>query len=110
MSDQPHSLDRLAAVIRDRGRGADAERSYTAKLLAGGTAGIAKKLGEEAVEIVIASVEGDGGDVIRESADLLFHWLVLLQSMGLDQAQVYAELDRRHGISGLAEKASRARD
>jgi phosphoribosyl-ATP pyrophosphohydrolase len=102
-----HALDRLAAVI-DARRSDDPDKSYTAKLLAKGTAVIAKKLGEEAVEVVIASVEGDRSATIRESADLLYHWLVLLASLNIPMQSVFDELDNRHGLSGLDEKASRS--
>jgi phosphoribosyl-ATP pyrophosphohydrolase len=94
-------LERLYKVVLDR-RKADPEASYIAKRLKQGTAKIAQKLGEEAVETVIAAIEKDRVGVISESADLLFHWLLLLVD-----SEVMAELTRREGISGLDEKASR---
>ena len=99
-------LDRLFEVIASR-RGADASTSYTAKLIAGGPALCARKLGEEAVETVIASLGDDRKAVVAESADLLYHWLVTLAAVDIDPAEVYAELARREGRSGLDEKASR---
>lgn len=99
-------LDRLFEVIAAR-KGADAASSYTATLLSKGVPACAQKLGEEAVETVIAAASGDGKAVISESADLLYHWLVLMAALGLDPADVYAELERREGLSGLDEKAAR---
>ncbi|MBX3445612.1 MAG: phosphoribosyl-ATP diphosphatase [Parvibaculum sp.] len=100
-------LDRLFEVIAAR-KGADAASSYTAKLLAKGVPACAQKLGEEAVETVIAAASGDRKGAVSESADLLYHWLVLLAALDLDPADVYAELERREGRSGLDEKAARA--
>ena len=88
--------------------GASPDSSYTAQLLASGAPRIAKKLGEEAIELALAGALGDREGTIRESADLVYHWLVLLAAMGLDPAAVFAELERRQGQSGLEEK--RARD
>jgi len=99
-------LDRLFAVIEAR-RGADPASSYTAKLLAGGAALPARKLGEEAVETVIAALQGDRAALANESADLLYHLLVLWAASGLRPADVYAVLGAREGTSGLAEKAAR---
>jgi phosphoribosyl-ATP pyrophosphohydrolase len=99
-------LERLYKVVLDR-RKADPEASYIAKRLKQGTAKIAQKLGEEAVETVIAAIEKDRVGVISESADLLFHWLLLLVDSGVRVEEVMAELTRREGISGLDEKASR---
>lgn len=99
-------LERLFAVIEDR-RGGDAASSYTAKLLAEGKAKVAKKLGEEATETVIAATAGTPAEVARESADLLYHLLVLWAATGVKPAEVWAELARREGTSGLAEKAAR---
>ncbi len=101
-------LERLFSVIEGR-RGADPGSSYTAKLLAEGKPKIAKKLGEEATETVIAATAGTPADVARESADLLYHLLVLWAATGVKPAEVWAELARREGTSGLAEKASRPR-
>lgn len=103
------SLSRLEATIRER-RGADPASSYVAKITARGRAKIAQKLGEEAVETVIAAMAGDREEVIKESADLVFHLLILLADMGLSLDDVRAELDRREGLSGIAEKAGRQKD
>jgi phosphoribosyl-ATP pyrophosphohydrolase len=100
------TLERLYAAILSR-RGADPATSYTAKLLARGTAKIAQKLGEEAVETVIAAVENDKGALIGESADLLYHLLVLLRARGVLVQDVLDELERRRAQSGLSEKAAR---
>jgi phosphoribosyl-ATP pyrophosphohydrolase len=101
------TLTRLAATIAAR-KGADAGSSYTASLFAKGLPKIAQKLGEEAVETVIAAMSGDPKAVTGEAADLLFHLLVLLDASGVPLADVLAELDRREGVSGLDEKAARA--
>ena len=98
-------LARLQAVIIAR-RGADPSSSYTAQLLAD-PARAAKKLGEEAVETVIAAVAQDGDALAGESADLIYHWLVLLAARGVDLDAVAAKLAAREGRSGLEEKASR---
>jgi len=100
------ALDRLWKAIRKRRR-ADPEASYTARLFARGRAKIAQKLGEEAVEAVIEGVQGDAPALTRESADLLYHLLVLWAESGVSPADVAAELARREGISGIAEKAAR---
>ena len=86
------------------------EGSYTRKLLDKGAEHCAKKLGEEAVETVIAAVENDRTHLIAESADLLFHLLVLLKSRGVRLSEVEDELSRRTSMSGLQEKAARKRD
>ncbi|NBO19126.1 MAG: phosphoribosyl-ATP diphosphatase [Proteobacteria bacterium] len=99
-------LERLQKVVESR-RGADPEKSYIAKRLHQGTAKIAQKLGEEAVETVIAAMAQDKKDVVNESADLLFHWLLLLSDQGVTVQQVMEELTRREGLSGLDEKALR---
>jgi phosphoribosyl-ATP pyrophosphohydrolase len=99
-------LTRLAATIEAR-RGADASASYTAHLLAKGTAHAAKKVGEEAVETAIAAGQGDKAAIAAESADLIFHWLVLLAASGVSLDDVAAALEAREGRSGLDEKASR---
>ena len=101
------ALDRLFAVISAR-RGADPGASYTAKLLQKGTAKIAQKLGEEAVEAIIEAVRGDREKLAEESADLLYHLLVLWADQGLEPQAVWDILARREGIGGLTEKASRA--
>ena len=99
-------LDRLYEVIESR-RGADPSSSHTAKLFRKGTAKIAQKLGEEAVETVIAALSGDKAALTGEAADLLFHLIALLADCGVSLADVRAELDRREGVSGLDEKAAR---
>lgn len=99
-------LERLFGVIEGR-KGGDPASSYTAKLLAEGKAKIAKKVGEEATETVIAATAGTPAEVARESADLLYHLLVLWSAIGVKPAEVWAELARRDGTSGLAEKAAR---
>lgn len=103
---EPGTLARLEAVIAAR-RSADPESSYVAKLNARGLPKIAQKLGEEAVEAVIAAMGDDRKGLVGEAADLLFHLLVLLDAKGIPLAEVLAELDRREGTSGIAEKASR---
>ena len=100
-------LTRLEAILRER-RGADPKHSYVAKLHAKGIAKIAQKLGEEAVETVIAALGEDDAALTGEAADLVFHLLVLLDARGLRFADVLAELERREGVSGVAEKASRS--
>ena len=99
-------LDRLEATIRAR-KDAPAVRSYTASLFFRGRHKIAQKLGEEATEAVIAAVTGDREELTKESADVLYHLLVVLRASNLPLADVMAELDRRTAQSGLAEKASR---
>lgn len=100
------TLSRLAATIAAR-RGADPETSWVAKLNARGVPVIARKLGEEAVETVIAALSGSRQELIGEAADTLFHLLVLLDAKGVALNEVMAELDRREGTSGIAEKAAR---
>jgi len=99
-------LTLLARTIAQR-RGHDPEVSYTAGLLARGPAGAAKKFGEEAVELAIAAVQGDPAAVAAESADVLYHWLVLLEACGVNPDAVADALEKRQGRSGLEEKASR---
>jgi phosphoribosyl-ATP pyrophosphohydrolase len=101
-----HSLDRLAATIAAR-KGADPDTSWTAKLLAKGPEKCAEKFGEEAVEAIIEAVRGDRDRLTSEAADVLYHFLVMLAARDVTLAEVLAELDRRHGVSGLAEKAMR---
>ena len=105
----PFTLHDLAATI-DARAASTAEASYTRKLLDKGAEHCAKKLGEEAVETVIAAVENDRGHLINESADLLFHLLVLLKSRNVRFEEVEAALAQRTGMSGLEEKAARKRD
>jgi phosphoribosyl-ATP pyrophosphohydrolase len=104
MAQTPFTLDDLARIVDAR---AGADRSYTAKLLAAGPAGAAKKLGEEAVEAAIAAVQGDRDGLVREAADVLYHLLVVLKSGGVALEEVMAELQRRTEQSGLDEKAAR---
>ena len=99
-------LARLSAVVESR-RGGDPDASYTARLLAGGTAGIARKVGEEAVETVVAALSGDRAGAVEESADLLFHLTVLWADAGIAPEEVFAALARREGVSGLDEKRAR---
>ena len=99
-------LRALHATVEAR-RGAGPAASYTAQLLAGGPARAAKKLGEEAVELAIAATQGDRDAVAAESADLLYHWLVLLAACQVPPEAVAAALARRTGQSGLQEKAGR---
>ena len=99
-------LGRLDAVIAAR-KGADPASSYTAKLLAGGPPLAAKKFGEEAVEAVLAAAQGDKDALAAESADVIYHWLVLLAASGVSLDEVAAKLEAREGTSGLDEKASR---
>ena len=96
---------RLAAVIESR-KGGDAAASYTAKLLAD-PALAAKKLGEEAVEAVIAATQGDKTALAGESADLIYHWLVLLAASGVSLSEVAAKLEAREAKSGIEEKRAR---
>lgn len=101
-----HMLDRLYATIESR-KGADPATSYTARLMARGQEKLAQKLGEEATEAVIEAIKGDAAKLILESADLLYHLLALWATLGVKPAQVWAELARREGISGITEKSSR---
>lgn len=100
------TLERLAAIIEER-RGGDADRSYVARLLAGGEDAILKKIGEEATETILAAKSGKQLDLVRETADLWFHCLILLAHHGLGPVDVLTELRRREGISGIDEKAAR---
>jgi phosphoribosyl-ATP pyrophosphohydrolase len=102
------TLDDLAKIIAARAH-ASAEDSYTARLLAGGPEKCAKKFGEEAVETVLAATSPDKQALVAETADLLYHLLVLLAARGIGLAEVYAELERRTARSGLEEKAARDR-
>lgn len=104
MSD--HILDTLYRVILDR-KACPPENSYTAALMAGGMDKILKKIGEEATEVVIAGKGGARQEIIYETADLLFHLLVLLGCRDISPGEVFAELGRRFGVSGIEEKAAR---
>lgn len=99
-------LRRLAAVLENRKNG-DPDQSYVAKLYAKGLDAILKKIGEEATETVLAAKNGDPEHLVRETADLWFHSLVMLAHQDLSPDDVLHELERRFGLSGLAEKASR---
>ncbi len=100
-------LQKLYDVVLER-RKADPDESYVAKRFKQGKAKIAQKFGEESVETVIAAMQEDREEVISESADMIFHWLLLIAHAGVKPEEVMAELDRRTGISGLDEKALRA--
>jgi phosphoribosyl-ATP pyrophosphohydrolase len=100
------TLESLAQIIAERAS-AGGELSYTRKLLDEGPEKAAKKLGEEAVETAIAAISGDKDDLVAESADLLYHLLVVLEARGVALSDVYAELERRTARSGLDEKESR---
>jgi len=100
------TLERIAATIEQR-KGGDARRSYVAGLLAGDEDAVLKKIGEEATETVLAAKSGDRLHLVRETADLWFHCLIMLARHGLGPGDVLAELHRREGISGIDEKAAR---
>ncbi|MCF8466742.1 MAG: phosphoribosyl-ATP diphosphatase [Sneathiella sp.] len=102
-------LDKLFATVAAR-KGMDPNSSYTASLYSKGTAKIAQKVGEEAVELAIAAVRQDRDEVISESADLLYHMAVLWADAGIDPSDIYNRLAAREGQSGLAEKAARKID
>jgi phosphoribosyl-ATP pyrophosphohydrolase len=99
-------LERLYATIRAR-KGASAKSSYTASLFKGGKERIARKLGEEGLEAVMATQAGDKKALVHESADVLYHLMVAWVHAGIAPAKVWAELARREGVSGIAEKKSR---
>lgn len=100
------ALDRLAATIAAR-KGADPESSWTAKLFAKGPEKCAEKFGEEAIEAIIEAVKGDRDKLTSEAADVIYHLLVMLAARDVTLDQVLAELERREGTSGIAEKAAR---
>jgi phosphoribosyl-ATP pyrophosphohydrolase len=100
------TLDNLFAIIASR-KGGDPDTSYTAKLLAAGVEKCAKKFGEEATEAVIAAIQKDKTELAKESADVLYHLLVLWAASGITPQDVYTVLQSREGLSGLEEKASR---
>ena len=100
------ALDRLAATIAAR-KGADPDTSWTAKLLAAGPEKCAEKFGDEAVEAIIEAVKGDRARLISEAGDVVYHLLVMLAARDITLADVLAELERREGTSGIAEKAGR---
>lgn len=109
MSERDDILQAVYQVIQER-KGASADTSYTASLLQKGIDKILKKLGEEATEVVIAGKGGKREEIVYETADLFFHTLVLLGYYDIDLEDIYAELRRRFGTSGIAEKASRPRE
>ena len=100
------TLHRLAATIEAR-KGADPDSSWTAKLLARGPEKAAQKFGEEAVEAIVEAVKGDREKLVAEAADALYHLLVMCAARDVTLADIEAELERREGRSGIAEKASR---
>lgn len=102
-------LDRLEAMISARLKDGDAKSSYVTKQVSKGRLKLAEKLGEEAVETVIAAVAQDDKALVGEAADLIFHLLILLGERGISLNQVRAELSRREGRSGIDEKAGRAK-
>jgi phosphoribosyl-ATP pyrophosphohydrolase len=102
-------LDRLWQTIENRRLAGDVRYSHSARLLARGTAKVAQKLGEEAVECVIEAAQGHRPEIVLESADVLYHLLVVWVDAGIRPEEVWAELRRREGISGIAEKAARPR-
>ena len=113
MSDQPknspistHSLERLYQTITAR-KAAASDKSYTAQLLAAAPEKPARKLCEEATEVLIEALRGDNAKLITESADLLYHLLVVWAAADLDPQDIWAELDHREGVSGLVEKQNR---
>lgn len=101
-------LDRLWSVVMSR-RSADPAISHSARLLSRGTAKVAQKFGEEAVECLIEAVAGNRDALVAESADVLYHLIVLWVSSGVSPDEVWEELKRREGISGIAEKAARVK-
>jgi phosphoribosyl-ATP pyrophosphohydrolase len=101
-----NALQRLATTIAAR-KGADPESSWTAKLLAKGPEKCAEKFGEEAIEAIIEAVKGDRAKLTAEAADVIYHLLVMLAARDVTLEDVLAELERREGQSGIAEKASR---
>ena len=103
-----NAIDRLFATIAAR-KGSDPSQSYTAKLLAQGVEKCAKKFGEEATEAVIAAIQKDKTELAKESADVLYHLLVLWAASGITPEEVYTVLQSREGQSGLEEKASRSK-
>lgn len=99
-------IERVYAVLKSR-RGADPKKSYAAKQFAKGREKIAEKVGEEAVETVIAAVRNDKREIVSESTDLLFHLMMLWADAGIKPAEIFTELARREGMSGLTEKKQR---
>ncbi len=108
MENNHEILERLSAILESR-KGADPDSSYVASLYGKGLDAIARKVGEEALETILAAKDGDRLHIVRETADLWFHSLILLAHFGLAPRDVLAELARREGISGVEEKAARNR-
>ena len=109
MTENSKILERVYSVIESR-RGSNPASSYTARLLSQGTPEIARKVGEEAVETITAALAAENKHIIAESADLLFHLLVLWAEKGITPEEVWAELIRREGTSGLEEKSARSKE
>ena len=109
MTQNSNVLDQLYSVIQNR-KGDTPETSYTADLLSQGMPKIAQKMGEEAVEVITAALVENENKVIEDSADLLYHMLVLWAHKGVTPESVWNELRRREGTSGVLEKASRQKD
>ena len=109
MTDKNNVLDRLYSVIETH-KSTTPQTSYTAKLFSEGLPSIAKKVGEESVEIITAALVENEKQVIEESADLLYHLLVLWAKKGIKPVDVWEELNRREGTSGIEEKATRTKD
>lgn len=102
-------LERLAELLEQR-KSADPQTSYVAKLYSKGVDAVLKKVGEEAVETILAAKDGDPQKIIYETADLWFHCMVMLAQAGLKPQDVLDELARREGLSGIAEKAARSKE
>jgi phosphoribosyl-ATP pyrophosphohydrolase len=109
MSRSNDTLERLESTLEAR-RNADADSSYVASLFARGEDAILQKVGEEATEFLLASKSGDAVHLVKEAADVWFHMLVLMKHKGLGLTDILEELERREGLSGLEEKASRPAD
>ncbi|UJF23994.1 phosphoribosyl-ATP diphosphatase [Suttonella sp. R2A3] len=107
MDNKAAILDVLEAVVAERAQ-ASADESYVAKLLQGHEDKLLKKIGEEATEVVLAAKGGTHDEIVYESADLLFHLLVVLARHGIAVEEIFVELGRRFGLSGLTEKAQRS--
>lgn len=99
-------IEKLESLIKQR-KGASPDSSYVASLFTKGRKKIAQKLGEEGTETVIAALAGDRAELVSEGADLLFHLLILLEDCDVSYADILSELERREGVSGIAEKAAR---
>ncbi len=101
-----HLVDRLFATIQSR-KGGDPDKSYVARMYGRGLNKIAEKMGEEAIETIVAAVAKDKAETVLESADLLFHLMVLWAAKGIEPGDVFDELARREGLSGIEEKKGR---